>query len=68
MRDDLMCSVDRTVDNLSIFASTSGLAQRPLSVLMRSKQGELGSLRQAEHPILICMMSVAVGGRCVAGL
>jgi hypothetical protein len=33
---------------------------------VRSKQGALGSLRRADHPRPICMMSVAVTGRCVA--
>jgi hypothetical protein len=37
-----------------------------LSVLMRSKQGALGSPRRADHPKSICMLSVAIGGRCVA--
>jgi hypothetical protein len=51
---------------LSIFASTSRLAQRRPSVPVRSKQGALGSLRRADHPRPACMLSVAVGDRCVA--
>jgi hypothetical protein len=51
---------------LSIFVPASRLAQRRLSVPVRSKQGALGSPRRAEHPRPICMLSVAVGDRCVA--
>jgi hypothetical protein len=32
---------------------------------VRSKQGALGSLRRADHPRPACMLSMAVGGRCV---
>jgi hypothetical protein len=35
-------------------------------VLVRSKQGALGSLRRADHPRPVFMLSVAVGGHCVA--
>jgi hypothetical protein len=35
-------------------------------MLVRSKQGALGSLRRADHPRPACMLSVAVGGGCVA--
>ena len=48
---------------LSIFASTSRFAQRRLSVLVRSKQGALGSLGRADHLRPARMLTVAVGGR-----
>jgi hypothetical protein len=51
---------------LSIFLSTSRLACRRSGVPVRSKQGALGSLWRADHPRPACMLSVAVGGRCVA--
>jgi hypothetical protein len=50
---------------LSIFVSTSRPARRRPSVPVRSKQAALGSLRRADHPRPLCMLSVAVGGRCV---
>jgi WD40 repeat protein len=35
-------------------------------VLVRPKQGALGSQRRADHPRPACMLSVAVSSRCVA--
>jgi hypothetical protein len=51
---------------LSIFVRTSCLSQKRASVPVRSKQGALGSLRRADHPRPVFMLSVAVGSHCVA--
>lgn len=60
------CVVPSTKSSLlSIVAPSFNLAQRRLSMSVRSKQGALGSPRRAGHPISICMPSATVDDRCV---